>query len=302
MEEVQKKFDEIVKLELVISNIYGYLFSYNLVSDRINMENFVKMLEYILPIEKNLFSSLTNEEIMELVSFIEDNSDYISSSIPKGNLNSFVLKRILNRLKECLLLSSDLENSSSLNGGNIQGKIECILSSELIDTIFSFLDEYIENEKNSKLRENLMKNKYAIMFSLSSKDEDRMIGRNLFTEKSLYLSSSLELAILRLSYSEIKREKNKFATAILNSDLSKIQFSLNRYSKKEYLDSDIINTFIRIRSTLLFYDEIMFNSFIQSILDDRESNYILDKMFDADFVKTVKNDRNRHKMIVLGLQ
>ena len=314
---MQEKIDNIFKIEGTISSLANYLYELELYDSRDidSYREFLELYKFAALDEEKIFSLMTKEEIDKLEAFFLDNnsSKLITKYINKYPFDSKFLPfsgRLQSRIGEFKKHNFKVISfgSSSNNEGikkimdDASDAIPLIvnaISSEYKDIYLSFIDEYIKKSGYFSIKKTLTKEKYDVIYNTSLLHEKELIKRSFSTDYSLYLTSELFSITKKHNYQDIYTDvKRTFITKSIITISEELEhLDKIKEEKKDINISDIMLSYLRIRSCMLMLDMETFNNIIDLVktsgIDFENGTGLLDE----DILSAILNDRKRHKVL-----
>jgi len=295
MKNIELILHKLLPLESTISNFYNYIMDYEIMGDINNPDckKINSLLKLSLEEETKIFLSLSKEEKEKLKLLIDENFDEIStkyhSLLSKNTFSEYIMLRILDRLEEAnykyrITVANIMHPTRNIE--KIEKSIK-LLSKEIdieANNIFhSFLDEEIDNEIDYEERKKLINYKYTKTFLSKDYEENEVVGRNFYTERSIQLCSAMMADLLEISHQNLQNLKSTRAL----EDLQNLTKELT--SKREPNKTNKKIAVLKFRTALTMVSEDIFN----------EIKFLgLETTFPED-INNVYKERERHTKVSL---
>lgn len=284
-------------------------------------------------LSKEIISKLFNnpKEIgllfKNLIEKIVENGDDISALIT-DNEDKIIAIRIAEELREFLLNNTEelsnleLKEQLSFNGIELedsmdilenetfeklksQTKSECLISKSFqtdINMLFIILlNKKIENERNKRIKRDLIKIKYSKIFITPQIEED-LLNKAFYIPSEIYLSTYFTRGIYNIDYKVLENIINMNKMLIYNSIIYNLIPKSSVYVSKTELELYLRE--IQLRTILSFYtkDEIMdANEEFHDAVDSLNESYFGDTIEAVTKAfKAYNKDQTLIKKITLG--
>lgn len=277
--------EEIIKITVIIYNIYNDLYEIELrgQKDTHSYKLKIEQLMYEIEKEKKLYkdASLTNAKIeafkeylvkqLSLTTFNIDNSLIIKNPDKPQNIfarriiftlnnqikfNGDQIEKVLSKelIQFITVMSKKEEKQGIYMTLRSSVEIEKALERDRLNMFLSFLEEYINDEKFGVLKDKLLETKYNIAFINTDIEKDLIVD-NFNVQNAIYLNSKFNADILGINNKIYSFLKNIYGLDLARSHI----YKLSEIRDSEYIDNDkIIDSVYRqcfIRSALLLIDE-----------------------------------------------
>ncbi len=269
---------ELIRQENIILDIYDRLYKLELARENKSelFNSIVSMLKQELIKERRLLDKVNSNNLNSLD---EVYTGIYSRSILKEGITERIESRVIvNTSKEI----GD-EYLSKLN------EFGRYILSEASSIFLSFLDEYIENEKDAELINKLIDTKYLKIIASNQECEDSLINSNLHTDKSLYLCSDFMSQALGINEEDAFDMKREVMGIFLGLGLKLLPLCGDRFT--------LILSNLNIRTAFVVANDGFNTNLLEALIKDDMGMYKDRKT--KELLETINKDRERHKRVSL---
>ena len=293
-----KIINEIIKLEDNIANIYYNLYMLELSNSKEGCiySHYINSLKDALMKEDKLFKSLSANELLSFSLYIKDNANKKCNNLSSYEFNIFITERICERIKYFTFKLPIADKR--MKEIKKRDDVLSVVFDEQNDIYLSFLDEYINNEKDSEIKKELMFTKYDLIFMSGVEYEKQKVNKEFTIDKSLYIDTDIKASIKKINLSEIYSAKREISA-------SEIYKCIEEFVSKNSLNKNIVNYtdniifLVKIRTCCLLMDEETFKGFLSSFTVTSAISNLINNTFNIDILDILNKDRERHKYLSL---
>lgn len=305
---MKNKIDEIIQIEDNIAVIYSNLYEIDLSGKKYDCiySHYLNMLKYKISEEKQLFSSFNIYNFNDIFDYFASNREKIEKEFTSNKFSKFIVDRIVKRIQDYIFDASSFDevinNEKISKNFKNKNKMQRIVISESEEIFLSFLDEYISNCDDSRIKEYLIYDKYCAVFWNATNYEKRIVNCEFNIDSSLYIDSELQITLEGLNMNEyynIKNDSGSSSITKLIQDLFVKNFITSDKSLNYIERAENVKLLLKIRTCSLLMNDYTFNNFIFILKDNIIIYNKINKLINTDIVEILKKDRERHKRLSL---